>query len=175
MIPAPIPLAAPAHPLTDGVVTLRPQCAADAEAVAAGRDPERHRWREGMPAAYLREWEARQAGRRVPLVVADAATDEPVGLVELARKLHACTLLTCRIFPERRRQGLATRAVRLLSDWGRGDADLPCLQLEAAEADTAWLGVAEKNGFERLHTRRGLVRSRPQVLLVLGWNAERHR
>ncbi|MGA5820269.1 GNAT family N-acetyltransferase [Kitasatospora sp. NPDC094028] len=175
MIPAPLPLIAPAQPLTDGVVILRPQCAADAEAVEAGRDPARQRLFDGMPAGYVREWEARQVGRRVPLVIADAVTDEPVGLVELARRLHACTLLTCRVFPERRRQGLATRAVRLLSHWARNEADLPCLKVEVDETDTAWRGVAEKSGFQSLHTRRGLVRSRPQTLLVLGWNREQHR
>jgi RimJ/RimL family protein N-acetyltransferase len=93
------------------------------------------------------------SGRSAPLVVADAATGEPVGTVNLRFRDDRTAAVAYSVFPEHRGQGVAPRAVRLLARWAFGELGVRRLLLAADEANSASLRVAEKSGFRRLGTR----------------------
>ena len=58
------------------------------------------------------------------------------------------------VFPEYRRQGVASALIEALSDAGR-KRGLSSLCLEVRASNTAALSLYEKNGFVRVGTRRG--------------------
>ncbi|SEG89667.1 Protein N-acetyltransferase, RimJ/RimL family [Actinacidiphila yanglinensis] len=155
------PIQPPPAPLTDGAVTVRLRRASDMDAIAAAsHDPQTRRWLEDGPmdtraklTGVARAEEAWRSGRAAPLVVADAATDEPVGVVNLQFRAEDVAALAYSVFPAHRGRGIAARAVRLVTAWAFRDLALSRLLLEADEANSASLRVAEKSGFHRLGTR----------------------
>ncbi|WP_052489180.1 GNAT family protein [Streptomyces sp. 150FB] len=148
-------------PLTDGVIALRLRRHADLDAVAAAsHDPETVRWLDDTPmgpearrTSMARVREAWRSGRAAPLVIADAVTDEPVGIVNLQFRDDEVATVAYSVFPADRGRGVAPRAVRLLSDWAFRDLGLRKLLLEANEANVASLRGAEKCGFQQIGSR----------------------
>jgi RimJ/RimL family protein N-acetyltransferase len=152
--------------LDDGVVALRPWRSDDlAELVRAVDDEEIYRWidliprpyRDGDGRAYLRGCRrAWRDGSGAPFAITDSSTDRVLGSIDL------------RLSPERdvgevgywiradaRGQGLATRALVLVSRWGLERPGIARLQLRADAANRASRRVAERAGY----TFEGILRS----------------
>jgi RimJ/RimL family protein N-acetyltransferase len=133
-----VPLGYPDPPLGDELVSLRPWAETDLEAVIeASRDPYIPKV-TSVPAPYTKgageRWLARQEDRStsgvgVSLAIAQAATDEAVGMVVLMRRGHGLYGLGYWILRAVRRQGLASRAVALVVQWALTQPDVA--QLEA--------------------------------------------
>ena len=149
------PIPPPAAPLTDGTVSLRCRRASDLDAIyAASRDPETQRWLSDPPmdaaahaASMTRVAAAFQTGRSAPLVIAESATGEPVGLLNVQFRDDRVATIAYSVFPAHRGQGVAPRAVRLAADWGFSALGLAELLLEIDPGNIASLRVAEKCGF----------------------------
>jgi RimJ/RimL family protein N-acetyltransferase len=150
------PIRPPSVPLTDGRVCLRYRRAADLDAIsAASEDPEIRRWLNDPPmdataraASMGRVAEAFQTGRSAPLVIADAATDESVGLINLQFRDDRVATIAYSVFPAYRGRGVAPRAVRLAVDWAFSELELTELLLEIDPGNLASLRVAGKCGFQ---------------------------
>lgn len=155
---------------SDGVVTLRPHIASDAEAHLAGEDEEQRRWlwdeeartrSAGMTTAQRREhvkgWvdatmrELAAGGPRLGFAVV-AGTDL-VGYVEAQLKgrhdLPEHVNVSYVIFPAFRRRGYAVRAVQLLVEELARIAPGRRALLVVGPANLASLAVAERCGFRR--------------------------
>ena len=164
----------PDPPLSDGVVALRRRTASDLDAIAAASsDIESRRWLDDRPmdddgrrTSLRRVEEAWQSGRAAPLMIADAATDEPVGLVNLQFRDDDVATIAYSVFPGNRGRGIAPRAVRLLTGWAFADLKMRQLLLEADEENAASVRVAEKCRFERLSTRTELRDGEERTVLV---------
>ncbi|MET8689206.1 GNAT family N-acetyltransferase [Streptomyces sp. NPDC004732] len=149
------------QPLVDGVVAVRSRRASDLPAIeAASHDPETLRWLDDPPmdtadraTNMSRVEEAWRTGRSAPLVIVDAATDQPVGIINLQFRDDAVATVAYSVFPAQRGRGIAPRAVRLLAGWALDGLGLTQVLLEAAEDNTASVRVAEKCGFERIGSR----------------------
>lgn len=155
------PIQPPVAPLTDGTVCLRYRRPSDLDAIyAASHDAETRRWltdppmdpaagaaRAARAANMARVAEAFQTGRSAPLVIADSATDQPVGLLNVQFRDDRVATIAYSVFPAHRGQGVAPRAVRLAVDWGFSALGLTELLLEIDPGNTASLRVAEKCGF----------------------------
>lgn len=158
---------APERALTDGVVRLRPWRDGDVPAlVDACQDPEIPRWTV-VPSPY-REVDARAfvAGQTERLSRGEAA---PFAIVEADREVFLgsieITLLDRRsgrgeigywIAAGARRQGVALRAVRLISSWAFDELELERLELLVEPENGASQGVAEAAGYTREGTLRSL-------------------
>jgi RimJ/RimL family protein N-acetyltransferase len=155
------PIPPPAAPLTDGVVVLRMRRASDLDAIAAAsHDPEALRWLDDEPmdaaaraTSIARAEEGWRTGEAARLVIADAATDLPVGIVSLQFRAEDTATIAYSVFPAGRGHGHAPRAVRLLTGWAFGDLGLARLVIEADEGNAASIRVAEKCGFQRVGSR----------------------
>ena len=97
--------------------------------------------------------EAWRTGQAAPMVIAAADSDEPVGIVNLQFRDDEEATIAYSVFPTHRGQGIAPRAVELVSGWALGELHLNQLILEADEGNAASIRVAEKCGFERTGTR----------------------
>lgn len=145
----------PAAPLTDGTVSLRYRRVSDLGAIsAASEDPQARRWLSDPPmdaearaASMARVDEAFRSGRAAPLVIADSATDQPVGLINVQFRDDQVATIAYSVFPAHRGQGVAPRAVRLAADWALSDLGLRELLLEIDPENVSSLRVAEKCGF----------------------------
>ncbi|MGD0198421.1 MAG: GNAT family N-acetyltransferase [Solirubrobacteraceae bacterium] len=123
-------LAYPDPSLTDGVIRLRPwrlddtncvrQAATDPDISVGTTVPTVYTVEEG--ASYIqRQWSRIEDGEGISLVVADAESDEALGQAWIAiRPQPGVAGLGYWIVPDARRRGIATRAVRLASDWALG-------------------------------------------------------
>jgi RimJ/RimL family protein N-acetyltransferase len=89
-------------------------------------------------------------------VIADAHTDEPLGLVNLQFGDEATVAVS--VFPEARGRGIAPRALRIAAKWGVGELGLPRVIAEAASDNPASIRAIEKAGFEREGLRDDRVR-----------------
>ena len=146
----------PAAPLTDGTFCLRYRRASDLDAIcAASHDPETRRWLDDPPmdaearaASMARVAEAWRTGRSAPLVIADSVTDQPVGLINVQFRDDDVATIAYSVFPGRRGQGVAPRAVRLAVDWAFSDLGVSELLLEIDPGNLASVRVARKCGFE---------------------------
>ncbi|MCX4750745.1 GNAT family N-acetyltransferase [Kitasatospora sp. NBC_01287] len=154
----------PNAPLTDGTIAVRLRRVTDLDAIAAAsHDPETRHWLDDAPmdadarrTSLARAEEAWRSGRATPLVVADAKTDEPLGLVNLRFRAGAEeATVAYSVFPAHRGRGIAPRAVRLVVEWALRELGLTRVLLEAKEANTASIRVAEKCGFQRIDSRGG--------------------
>lgn len=141
------------------LVRLRRESDLDAIA-AASHDQDTRRWLDDRPldeaarsTSLARIKEAWRSGKSAPLVIATAATDEPVGLVNLQFREDDVTTIAYSVFPAARGQGIAPRAVRLVAGWAQNDLGVAELLIEADPANAPSVRVAEKCGFERIGSR----------------------
>ncbi len=149
--------------LIDDVVRLRPLELSDAAAVAAAcADPEIGRFIPGMPVpygldhaqAYLLEaglaWAART---RCAFAIVEAEGVELCGTIDVGPAEIASIgyWIAC----ESRGQGLATRALVLLSRWALSEGGVQRLELTTHPENLPSQRVAEKAGF----VREGVLRS----------------
>jgi len=151
-------LTPPNPPLSDGVVVLRALRAEDAPAItAACQDPEIRRWVPIIPVPYteadarrfiLLSLQAWHDGTGYEFAIADAATDGYVGSIGIHLgpnpHRHAVGYL---LAPEARGNGLATRALRLVTRWGFEKLGIERLALWTLPGNIASQRVAEKAGF----------------------------
>jgi RimJ/RimL family protein N-acetyltransferase len=148
-------------PLTDGTVALRLRQVSDLDAIAAAsHDAETRRWLDDEPmdedtrgTSIARADEAWRSGTAAPLVIADAVTDRPAGIINLQFRSNDVATVAYSVFPENRGQGIASRAVRLLAHWALSDLRLKRVILEAGEGNAASIRVAEKCHFRYVGTR----------------------
>jgi RimJ/RimL family protein N-acetyltransferase/nitrite reductase/ring-hydroxylating ferredoxin subunit len=159
-------LSPPDPPLTDGTISLRPFRADDAAAIAAAcRDPEIQRWIPLIPSPYsetdarafiLLTLQAWHDGTSCEFAIVDAVTDLYLGSVGLHLgpnpRRHAIGYL---VAPEARRNGVATRAVRLATRWAFDRLSIERLALWTLPGNSASQAVADNAGFRY----EGLVRN----------------
>ena len=155
----------PGEPLVDGPTLLRPWRDSDAAALtAACQDPDVVRWTR-VPANYteadaraflLYRHDAVLAGVDAPFAVV-SADDRVLGSVALMAIEWADLRAEVGYWlaREARGHGHATRAVRLISEWGFGVLGLERIELRAATDNQASQRVAERSGF----TREALLRA----------------
>jgi RimJ/RimL family protein N-acetyltransferase len=149
--------------LDDGVVALRPPVPDDVDAItAACQDPEIPRWTR-VPKPYTRdhalEFVERSArswkhGTDAPFVVVDADTRELIGAIGVHRLGGEDDGPEVGYWLKRdaRGRGLATRALRLVTDWATQDLDVRLL-LQADVRNLASRRVAEKARFRYIGNR----------------------
>ena len=162
----------PAAPLTDGPTALRPWRDRDLHPlVAACQDPEIARWTR-VPEPYrdsdaraflLQRYDATHAGVTAPFAIV-AADDDAVllGSISLLRLdwRHLRGEVGYWLGVQARRQGHATRAVRLVCAWGQTALGLERIDLLAATGNLASQRVAERCGFRREAVLRSYLRGR---------------
>jgi RimJ/RimL family protein N-acetyltransferase len=98
---------------------------------------------------------ARRKGSMLDLVIADAVDDTYLGEVLLFAHEHNCGEIAYVIAPYARGLGVATEAVRLLTEWAFASVGLERIQLKIDPNNAASIRVAEKGGYQR----EGLLRS----------------
>ena len=154
---APVPLP---ETLTDGVTTLRLRRVDDVPIIlAAAQDPEVRHWLDDEPRPQespaenvARILERFDSGSAAPLVIADAASDEPMGLINLQFRSDALATIAYSVFPAARGRGVAVRAVRIMERWATGRLGLAELRLEIDRDNLPSLRVAAKLGWHELST-----------------------
>ena len=112
--------------------------------------PERE---ESSLARVEEQW---RSGTAAPFVIADAADDRALGLVNL--QFGEDATLAVSVFPEERGRGIASRAMRLAATWGLRELDLRRIVAEAAADNVASIRAIEKAGFRREGLRDDQVR-----------------
>jgi RimJ/RimL family protein N-acetyltransferase len=150
-------------PLSDGKVTVRHWREDDIpEIVAACSDPEIPRW-TSVPSPYT-EADARafqadlrpamEAGERCAFgIVEGGAVAGAIGFPRLSWPDERAEVGYW-VAAHARGRGLATRAVRLVCDWGFEECGFHRIELIAATGNPASRAVAERAGF----TREGVLR-----------------
>jgi RimJ/RimL family protein N-acetyltransferase len=158
----------PEPPLSDGVVSLRPPCAADVPAILeACQDPDIQHF-TFIPVPYREEhargWvddapAARARGEALSLAIADAtdAGAPLLGTVGLLRPdwTHRTAEIGYWVAPWARRRGAASRAAALLAPWAIRTLGLARIACDVDVANAASRRVAERAGF----THEGVLRS----------------
>ena len=121
---------------------------------AASHDPDTQRWLEDEPMTPEREAgsvaraaEQWHSGTGAPFVIADAADDRPLGLLNL--QLGDVATLAVSVFPAARGRGIAPRALRLGATWGLREIGLERVVAEADSGNAASIRAIEKAGFRR--------------------------
>jgi RimJ/RimL family protein N-acetyltransferase len=152
----------PTAPFGDGSVVLRLFDDHDLpRLLEAARDPDIPRL-TNLPVLESEEWarawlervaELWRDGERATFAVADAASDELLGSVGL-RIVDGNGQIGYWVLEAARGRGIATRALRLLCEWGF-ERGFPRLQLLTELGNEASQRVAERAGFRR----EGLLRS----------------
>jgi RimJ/RimL family protein N-acetyltransferase len=161
----------PAEPLVGGPTALRPWRDTDVTAlVSACQDPEISRWTsvpnpygEADARAYLlQRFDAIHAGHAAPFAIVDASSARLLGSVALnwLDWAHRRGEVGYWLAREARGRGHATRAVRLISEWGFQALGLGRIELLAASGNPASQGVAERAGFTREAVLRSYMDSR---------------
>jgi RimJ/RimL family protein N-acetyltransferase len=143
--------------LTDGVITLRPPRADDAEALYREcQDPEIARW-TGVPSPYERHHaeqylarcvEDEAAGKTRAFVAVDAEDRilASISVMELD-KGQGYGEIGYWVAKDARGKGVASRAVTLLRDWCASELRLEQIELLIHESNQASRRVAESTGF----------------------------
>jgi len=143
--------------LTDGVITLRPPRADDAEALYREcQDPEIARW-TGVPTPYERhhadqylarcvEEEAEGKTRAFVAVDAEDRVLASISVMELDKGL-AYGEIGYWVAKDARGKGVASRAVTLLRDWCARELGLELIELLIDAENLASQRVAESTGF----------------------------
>ena len=103
---------------------------------------------EARAASMARVAEEFRTGRSAPLVIADSATGQPAGLINLQFRDDQVATIAYSVFPGHRGRGLAPRAVRLAVDWAFADLGISEIRLEIDPGNLASVRVARKCGFE---------------------------
>jgi RimJ/RimL family protein N-acetyltransferase len=100
--------------------------------------------------SLLRVEEQWRTGTGAPFVIADAADDRPLGLLNLQfGDDEEAAGLAVSVFPEARGRGVASRALRLGASWGLRELGLQRVFAEAAVDNQASIRAIEKAGFQR--------------------------
>ena len=131
--------------------------------VGASQDPETRRRLDDEPltperarTSVERAEEQWRSGKGAPFVIADAAEDSPLGLLNVQfdddREVAG---IAVSVFPEARGRGIASRAMRLGAAWGVSELGLERVFAEAAVDNVASIRAIEKAGFQR----EGLLRA----------------
>ena len=156
----------PADPLIDGETTLRPWRDSDLQAlVAACQDPEISRWTR-VPQPYgetdaraylLQRYDLVYEGRAAPFAIVATDGGALAGSIALIRIEweHRRAEVGYWLAAAARGRGHATRAVRLICEWGARALGLERMDLLAATGNRASQQVAERAGF----TREAVLRS----------------
>jgi RimJ/RimL family protein N-acetyltransferase len=151
----------PDPPLAAADFALRPYREDDVAAdTAATEHPSSVPWvnpqSTGDAAEDIRLAEAeRLAGDKLILTIADGNDDRYLGAVVLIARGSETGELAYIVSPEARGRGLATQAVRLVSEWAFASLGLERLQLRVAPGNTASHAVARRAGFRQ----EGVLRS----------------
>lgn len=165
-----MPSSIPDPSLTDGEIALRPLAETDLEALRAGfADPDLAAWVEApssdrdedarrLIAHFQEGW---QKGSTASFALVEPGSEELLALITLMRPDDpAVAEVAYWVSPKARGQGIATRAVRLVSDWGLEELGIERLWLETEPENAASRRVAEKAGFRREGVFRSHCRSR---------------
>ena len=147
----------PDPPLTDGVITLREHRQSDVDAlVAICQDPAIPRWTR-VPQPYTRaDAEGWVAGVELEVAAGTAmnwlAVDEDDDVVASVavqdiREDEGTGEIGYWVAAHARGRGIATRAVRLATDWALGELGLKTLEIMTHEDNTASQGVARAAGY----------------------------
>lgn len=152
--------------LTDGVVVLDGFTLDDVDAQVAGEDEEQARrfgWypaastHQTVRAAILRGQESwRTGGATRTFAARDATSRELLGGCEIRLKDEGIAHMSYWIFPEHRRRGLASRAVRLACGFAFSELGVERIELYVEPDNQASRGVARRAGF----TQEGILRAR---------------
>ena len=106
--------------------------------------PERQR---GSLARAEEQW---RTGTGAPFVIADAADERPLGLLNFQfGDDEGVASLAVTVFPEARGRGVASSAIRLAAEWGLRELGLRRVSGEAAADNMASIRAMEKAGFHR--------------------------
>jgi RimJ/RimL family protein N-acetyltransferase len=97
----------------------------------------------------------RLEGSLLHLVIADRVTDAYLGETMLALAEHSVGEVGCCLVPAARGRGIATEALRLLTDWASAEIGLGRVQVFVAPENVAALRLAESAGFQH----EGVLRS----------------
>ena len=97
----------------------------------------------------------RLEGSLLHLVIADRVTDAYLGETMLALTEHSVGEVGCCLVPAARGRGIATEALRLLTDWAFTALGLGRVQVFVAPENLPALRLAESAGFRR----EGVLRS----------------
>ena len=104
------------------------------------------RQRESL-ARVQEQW---RTGTGAPFVIADAADDRPLGLLNLQFGDDGDAAgLAVSVFPDARGRGVAPKALRLGATWGLRELGLQRVFAEAAADNQASIRAIEKAGFQR--------------------------
>src|SRR5262249_35812674 len=107
----------------------------------------------------ISRWEAeRVAGSRLPFAVRSAVTGELLGGCELRPEGSGVGGISYWTYPPHRKKGVATRAVRLLSELAFQRMGLRRLELLIDSANTASRRVAAATRFRQVGERDGKLR-----------------
>jgi RimJ/RimL family protein N-acetyltransferase len=162
----------PGEPLLDGPTALRPWRDTDiAGLVTACQDPEISRFtRVPLPygesdarAYLLQRYDAIYTGTSAPFAIVDASDlGRLFGSISLMRLAwqHARAEVGYWLARDARGQGHATRAVRLICEWGFEALGLERIDLLAATENAGSQRVAERAGFTREGVLRSFMRAR---------------
>ena len=123
----------------------------------ASHDPETRRRLDDEPLTPERQHESLarteeqwRSGRGAPFVVADAADDRPLGLLNVQfGEDREVAGIAVSVFPGARGRGIASRAMRLGATWGLRDLGVERVFAEAAADNVASIRAIEKAGFQR--------------------------
>ncbi|MGH2994851.1 MAG: GNAT family N-acetyltransferase [Gaiellaceae bacterium] len=147
--------------LEDGEIVLRPPSEEDIPAIAeACQDPEVPRWTR-VPSPYTVE-DARAFQARASegaFAVVDRRTGEFLGMIGVRDIGDSVGQIGYWMKREARGRGVATRALRLVSEWAFDALKLARLQLITEPENVASQRVAEKAGFQR----EGLLRAFAEI------------
>ena len=171
----------PDPPLSDGVITLRAKRQDDIDAlVAICQDPAIPRWTR-VPQPYTRRdaeaWIAvseldLQAGHAIDWFAVDDQDEVLASLaIQHIRADERIGEVGYWVAAAARGQGIATRGVRLVTDWGLGALGLATLEIMTHEDNAASQGVARAAGYEhtgetQVPPREGLPPGRYLVFTV---------
>ncbi len=171
-------IALPGQPLVDSPTALRPWRDSDlGSLVTACRDPEIVRWTR-VPANYtendaraflLQRYDAVLAGTTAPFAIVERREDADfspplVGSISLMRLdwRHRRAEVGYWLAAAGRGRGHATRAVKLICDWGFRSLGLERIDLLAATGNLASQRVAERSGFRREAVLRAFMRGKDE-------------
>jgi RimJ/RimL family protein N-acetyltransferase len=157
-----VDISPPESSLADGTLVLRPFDQRDLPTLErAATDPEVVRAFGSAPAEealafHMRRWEERSAASFAICPGGGAS----VGGTLLEPRRAGVAAVGYWLLPEARGRGYATRALRLLAEWGIRDLGLRRVELWAAPENEASLRVAERAGFHREGVLRAYDESR---------------
>jgi RimJ/RimL family protein N-acetyltransferase len=140
----------------DGVVLRVPNAGDAVWITKASNDPDIARFIIGMPSPFMQRW---ASGTDAELVIADAESGDPLGLISLrvAERDPGLAAVGYWLRAEARGRGAATVALRLIARWAFDALGVQRLELTTAPDNVASQRVAERVGFTREGVLRGLV------------------